>query len=685
MKSLYVYADKKGAGSLVVTLGLMQLLKKRVQKAAFFRPIVLQSDDYDCRFILEHFKLHQSRESSYGFTLQEAEHIIAQHSEEYLYELLIEKYKKLESEYDFVLCEGIYSELFANIVELDINIEIAKNFAAGLVNVINAHNQTKSSLEDSYRLQKESMQKGGVKRIATIFNRVNTPEINELVKLDTMVFAIPENEELAKLGLSDVIENLEIKKLLVSESDYIRKVNKVKVAALGLDNFLAKIEAQDLMIVPGDRSEIVLGLLGAYYSKKYPSISAIVFSNGLEPHPNIQRLIEGLGVISLPLFVVEEDTYTTARKIASIEPKIRLQDKQKISLALGHFAKFVDTNSIEKCIRLTKSDIVTPQMFEYKLFELAKRQKKKIVLPEAHDLRVLQAAEIILNRDIADIVFLARPQEFRRFYEQHGLDLAKAEVVDYTASSFMQRFGEELYKLRRHKGMTLDQALDAVTHVNYFATMMVYMGFADGMVSGATHSTAETVRPALQIIKAKEGVEVVSSIFFMCLPTRVLVFGDCAIVQDPTVSELASIAIESAGNARKFDIEPKVALISYSSGESGHGASVKKVREATELVRQKAPQFAVEGPIQFDAAFDPEVAKRKMPGSKVAGHATVFVFPDLDTGNTTYKAVQRSAGAIAIGPVLQGLKKPVNDLSRGATVKDIVNTIAITAIQAQEK
>ncbi len=685
MKSLYVYADKKGAGSLVVTLGLMQLLKKSVHHAAFFRPIVLESDDYDCHFILEHFNLHQKRETSYGFTLKEAEHIIAQHSEEYLYELLIEKYKRLENEYDFVLCEGIYSDLFANIVELDINIEIAKNFSAGLVNIINAHDQTKSRLEDSFKLQKESIQKGGVKRIATVFNRVNATDIGELVKLDESVFAIPENEELAKLGLSDIIENLHPKKLLFTESDYIRKVGKVKVAALGLDHFLEKIEAQDLMIVPGDRSEIVLGLLGAYYSKKYPSISAIVFSNALKPHPNIQRLIEGLGEISLPLLMVEEDTYTTAQKISSIEPKIRLRDKQKISLALGHFAKYVDTKGIEERIRLSKSEIVTPQMFEYKLFELAKREKKKIVLPEAHDLRVLQAAEIILNRDIADIVFLARPQEFRRFYEQHGLDLSKAEVVDHTASSFLRRFGEELYILRKDKGMTLEHALDVVTHVNYFATMMVQMGYADGMVSGATHSTAETVRPALQIIKAKEGVEVVSSIFFMCLETRVLVFGDCAIVQDPTASELASIAIESAKNAKKFDIEPKVAMISYSSGESGQGKSVEKVREATRLVRQKAPELEVEGPIQFDAAFDPEVAKRKLPNSKVAGHATVFVFPDLDTGNTTYKAVQRSAGAVAIGPVLQGLKKPVNDLSRGATVKDIVNTIAITAIQAQEQ
>ena len=263
MKSLYVYADKKGAGSLVVTLGLMQMLKKRVRRVAFFRPIVLKREDYDCHFILKHFKLHQARETSYGFTLEEAEHIIAQHSEKRLYELLIEKYKKLEREYDFVLCEGIYSDLFANVVELDINIEMAQNFSSPIINIINAKKESKSSLEDSYALQKESMRKGGVERLATIFNRVESLDVNDLLKMDEMIFAIPENPELAKLGLSDVIETLHLKKLHFQESDYIRKIAKVKVAALGLDRFLEKIETQDLIIVPGDRSEIILGVLGA--------------------------------------------------------------------------------------------------------------------------------------------------------------------------------------------------------------------------------------------------------------------------------------------------------------------------------------------------------------------------------------------------------------------------------------
>ncbi len=684
-RSLYVYADKKGAGSLLVTLGLMHILKKSIQKVAFFRPIVVDEKDYDIHFMKEYFGLKMKPRDMWGFTLKEAQHIIATKGEDVLYEELIKKYKRLEAAYGFVLCEGIYSELFANIVELDINIEIAKNLSAAVLTIINAHNASKADVTDSYLLQQESVKKGGIRQIATVINRADKRLLKPLQKLGPALYVIPNSEELEKLSLADIIENLDVEVLRFSTVDNARKVDAVKVAALSLDNFLSKVEQNDLIVVPGDRSEIVLGLLGSFYSQSYPSISGIVFSNSMKPHANILRLIEGLSNFTLPLLVVNEDTYTTAKQIASIEPKIRLQDKQKISLALGMFLKHVPVKEIESRIEMEHDDIVTPQMFEYRLFEMARRKKTKIVLPEAHDIRILQAAEIILNQSIADIVFLANPQEFRRYYEQHGLELSKAEVIDYRASHYIKKFGQRLHELRKHKGMSLEQALDAVTHVNYFATMMVYEGMADGMVSGATHSTAETVRPALQIIKTKPGIEIVSSIFFMCLDTRVLVFGDCAIVQEPTVKELAHIAIAANDNAKRFGIEPKVAMISYASAQSAQGSDVLKVREATRLVKELRPDIMVDGPMQFDAAFDAEVARKKMPDSPVAGEATVYIFPDLNTGNTTYKAVQRSSGAVAIGPILQGLNKPVNDLSRGCLVKDIVNTIAITAIQAQEE
>jgi phosphate acetyltransferase len=315
--------------------------------------------------------------------------------------------------------------------------------------------------------------------------------------------------------------------------------------------------------------------------------------------------------------------------------------------------------------------------------ERARADRRRIVLPEGDDDRILRAASILLARGVADLVILGDVEETRARAASLGLDISAAEVISPTDPDLVQRFAVEYARLRAHKGITLQQAADAVTDVSYFGTMMVHLGLADGMVSGAAHTTAHTIRPSFEIIKTRPGVDVVSSVFLMALADRVLVYGDCAVIPDPTSAQLADIAISSAATARRFGIEPRVAMLSYSTGESGSGADVDKVRQATALVRERAPELLVEGPIQYDAAADAAVAAAKLPGSQVAGRATVFVFPDLNTGNNTYKAVQRSAGAVAMGPVLQGLNKPINDLSRGAQVEDIVNTVAITAIQAQ--
>lgn len=684
-KSLYIYADRKGAGSLIVTLGLMEMLKKNFQKVAFFRPIVLEKEDYDCSFIKEYFHLDIPKEKMYGFTLQEAHHIIATQGESKLYELLIQKQQQLQKEYDFIFCEGIYSELFANIVELDINIEIAKNFSSNVLTLINAKEESLQDIKDTIQLQEESLKKAGITKIATIINRVQPEYIQELTEKQNNIFTIVEHTELTKLSLADIIEHKAIRKFRFSHEDHARKINNIKVAAMSLDNFLEHIEQNDLIIFPADRSEILLGVLGSFYSRNLPSISGIVFSYDLLPHKNILKLIDGLENFSIPIFTTSQDTYTTANIISKIDPKIRTTDKQKISQALGIFSDAVDIATIESKLEVNTNEIITPQMFEYKLFEYAKRSKKTIVLPEAHDPRILRAAEIVLNRDIADIILLSQPNTLHVKTQQLGLDLSKATVIDPSSNIYIEKFANEFYNIRKHKGISYEQAKDTILHVNYFATMMVHMGYADGMVSGATHTTAETVRPALEIIKTKKQDDIVSSIFFMCLDTKVLVFGDCAIVRDPTASQLASIAIAANDNAKKFGIEPKVAMISYSSGESGKGEDVQKVKEATLHVKQRRPDICIDGPIQFDAAFDSEVAKKKLPNSKVAGKATIYIFPDLNTGNTTYKAVQRSSGAVAIGPILQGLKKPINDLSRGCLIKDIINTIAITAIQAQEE
>jgi phosphate acetyltransferase len=305
------------------------------------------------------------------------------------------------------------------------------------------------------------------------------------------------------------------------------------------------------------------------------------------------------------------------------------------------------------------------------------------VLPEGSEERILRAAEILIRRDVADLILLGNSQEISQKISFLGLHLHQVDIIDPMNSELTERFAGIYVELRRHKGMTVERARDTVTDVSYFGTMMVYDGLADGMVSGAIHTTGETIRPAFEIIRTRPGVSIVSSVFLMCLPDKVLIYGDCAVNPNPDAEDLADIAITSSGTAAAFGIEPRVAMLSYSTGASGKGADVEKVREAVRIARARRPDLKLEGPIQYDAAVDASVARSKLPDSEVAGHATVFIFPDLNTGNNTYKAVQRSAGAVAIGPVLQGLNKPVNDLSRGCTVTDIVNTVTITAIQAQ--
>jgi phosphate acetyltransferase len=329
--------------------------------------------------------------------------------------------------------------------------------------------------------------------------------------------------------------------------------------------------------------------------------------------------------------------------------------------------------------------VVTPLMFEYGLLARARERRRHIVLPEGDDDRVLEAAGIVLARGIADLTLLGNEVAVRSRALGLGIDLGRARVISPFADPLRERFAQTYARERAHRGVSVELARDTVTDVSYFGTLMVHEGLADGMVSGASHTTAHTIRPAFELIKTAPGVAVVSSVFLMALADRVLVYGDCAVIPDPTSAQLADIAISAADTARRFGIDPRVAMLSYSTGSSGTGADVEKVRAATELVRERAPELLVEGPIQYDAAADPDVAAAKMPGSPVAGRATVFVFPDLNTGNNTYKAVQRSSNALAIGPVLQGLNKPINDLSRGALVRDIVNTIAITAIQAQSQ
>jgi phosphate acetyltransferase len=427
---------------------------------------------------------------------------------------------------------------------------------------------------------------------------------------------------------------------------------------------------------------VLLATLLANTSGTFPSLAGIVLTGPFPLPDEIDRLIDGLGS-PLPIIATDLGTYETTVRIMNTRGRLAADSQRRYDTALANFERFVDTDELTVRLGVARSTVVTPLMFEYELIDRARSDRRRIVRPEGDDDRVLRAAATVLKRGIADLVILGEPFEVRARAIELGIDIQAAEVLSPFDAVHVQKFAEEYARLRAHKGVTVAQASDTVTDVSYFGTMMVHLGLADGMVSGAAHTTAHTIRPAFEIIKTRPGVSVVSSVFLMALADRVLVYGDCAVIPDPTSEQLADIAISSAATAAQFGIDPRIAMLSYSTGESGSGAEVEKVRDATALVRSRAPELLVEGPIQYDAAADAAVAAAKMPQSEVAGRATVFIFPDLNTGNNTYKAVQRSAGAVAIGPVLQGLNKPINDLSRGALVDDIVNTIAITAIQAQ--
>ncbi len=692
-QSIYVASIEPRSGSLLVSIGIMEMLKGHYEKVAFFRPIIADGckEDESVTFMIEHFDLKIAYDACVGFEAGKYVEAFAQNRQEELLEALIGKVSALHEGYDFVLIEGYPRDAFSHLFDFDINLAIARNLGTAYVPVLNAHEKTTEQILQELQITDEIIRQEGCYHLVSFVNRCNPDTIDQLKekfqkeKPDLNAFFIPEHPQLNRPTLSEIEEHLDTKLLIGDTTDLQRIVHGYKIAAMGAENYLTHINNHDLVIVPGDRSEIIMLSLLSYYGKNHPNIAAIVLSGGIAPHSAIMKLIEDFEERTIPMMLVESDSYRTALKLEQIPPRIVASSTQKITLAKALFDEAVDKEKLRTLFKEQPEEILTPTMFLYRLVEKARSDKQRIVLPESDDDRILRAAEIITHRSIADIILLGDEEKIVRRCKALGIDLNGVQITDPNDAKMQESFAQHFYEMRKKKGLTLGAARDAMTHLSYFATMMVYEGMADGMVSGATHTTADTIRPALQIIKTIPGVKIVSSVFFMCLETRVLVYGDCAVNLDPTAEELAQIAISSADTAQQFGIEPKVAMLSYSTGSSGHGPDVEKVRKATQLVQQMRPELLIEGPIQYDAAIDEEVAKKKLPGSKVAGHATVFIFPDLNTGNNTYKAVQRATGALAIGPVLQGLKLPVNDLSRGCSVEDIVNTVAITAIQAHSK
>lgn len=688
-KSLYLIASQPRSGSLVVSLGLMSILKRKIKKVAFFRPLISKEDkaDDELEFILNYFNLEQKYEEAYGFDIEEYESLLTSGKKAFIIESLIKKFKNLEKKYDFVLCLGINSTKIPYVINTNVN--FAKNFGSPILNIINAKNKNHKEISEEVIIRSQNVKSQGCKHFATIINRASERLYNEFTKsnkkiLDEIpVFCIPNNEELEHPTIAEVKEALNCE--LILGQDLRRSIKKSKLITMSMENAIKTIKDGDLIILSSDRSDALLAAFMASLSKDFQTVAGVLITERAKPDKNIINLIKSFNQSeAFPILYTNKDSYETAINVNKIKAKITLQSKRKIALALGMFDKFIDTKTIEANIQSSQVSSITPAMFEYGLFEKARSDKKTIVLPESEDERVLRACEILLRRDVVNIILLGDENEVLHKIDFLRLDLKNIKIINPLNSPLAKELTDTFYEMRKSKGLKYEAAKDALTNRTYFGTMMVYAGYADGLVSGAITTTAETIRPALQAIKTKPGISVVSSVFFMCLDRRVLVYGDCAVNQDPTAEQLAQIAISSARTAKSFGIEPKVAMLSYSTGDSGSGTEVEKVRLATKLAKEQEPSLLIEGPIQYDAAIDAKVAKTKLPNSKVAGNASVFIFPDLNTGNNTYKAVQRSSNALAIGPVLQGLKKPINDLSRGCLVEDIVNTVVITAIQAQE-
>lgn len=691
-KNLYIAASEAQAGKSLIVLGIMDYLSRRVTKIGFFRPIVKSAEimDNHVRLIHDKFKLEIDYKDMYGLTSDEMYKFIREGENDSIQTMILNKYKKLESKCDFVLIEGSDFKTHLSSYEFDFNIRVANNLGSPIIAVVSGQNKNITEVVDSVQVMKEVLAQENSNQIGTIVNRAkkrDTDSILSVLNKNTsdgdLNFVIPELEMLQKVSIRQISEALKAK-VIYGDTEHMNFiVNDVKVAAMSLDNILKYVTEGTLVITPSDRLDILSALALTLISGNYPKISGLLLTGDFEPNDEFMRLIKGLQKLPINILKVDSDTYTTAMNIDHIEAKLLPENEQRISVALGHFEDYVNSAQLAEKVTIEHSEAVTPLMFEYELFERARSVRKHIVLPEGTDDRILKATDILLRRNVVDITLLGNEEEIFKKASLLRLDISLANIIDPYDNDLAREYASEYYRLRKHKGITKQTALDLMHDVSYLGTMMVYKGHADGMVSGAAHTTQHTIRPAFEFIKTKPGVSIVSSSFLMCMKDRVLVYGDCAVNPNPNAEELADIAISSAETAIKFGIEPRIAMLSYSTGESGKGTDVVKVREATKIVKERRPDLKTAGPIQYDAAIDLTVAEQKMPGSDVAGKATIFIFPDLNTGNNTYKAVQRAANVVAIGPVLQGLNKPVNDLSRGCLVKDIVNTVVITAIQAQ--
>jgi phosphate acetyltransferase len=685
-KNIYITAMGPDSGKSIVALGFMEMLSARLERVGFFRPVVPAGSEPDPQIELmrERYQLEFDYSEMHGPSADTVTGLIAHGSHEEIEKRVLTAYRELEGRCDFVVCEGTDFVGSAPALDFDLNANLANQLDAPVLVVVNALAST--DVVEEVQLARELLARKNCELFGVIVNRVAPADVDNVeIRLapntgQEWVYVMPEHAELAYPGVGEVQAALGARPVFNIDGMLDREVRDVRVAAMSAEHFIEDLVDGTLVVVPADRSDILIACLASALSPSFPAVAGLLLTGGYPLSPTVRALLQSA---PFPVIETDERTHVAAANIPAVRPVLKSTNERRIATALGVFETSVDKVELQMRFMVKRPARMTPTMFEYELIEKAKAARAHVVLPEGEDERVLRAADILLRRGVAALTLLGPVEAVRTRAAALGLDLDGASVVDPLGSPQRERYGAVYHELRKHKGTTEALALDTLGDPTYFGTMMVHLGDADGMVSGAAHTTGDTIRPAFEFVKSRPGVAVVSSVFFMCLSDRVLVYGDCAVNPSPDSAQLADIAISSADTARAFGIEPRIAMLSYSTGDSAKGAQVDAVREAAETVRRLRGDLKVDGPIQYDAAVDAGVAKLKLPDSEVAGSASVFIFPDLDTGNVAYKAVQRSSGAVAIGPVLQGLRRPVNDLSRGCSVTDIVNTVAITAIQAQ--
>ena len=695
-KAVFIATAEPYSGKSIVALGLVNLLLGQARKVGYFKPIIdhdpAERPDPNLDTITRYFKLPLAPADTYAYTRADALRLMEAGGQGELIDHIIRQFKQLEENYDFTVVEGSNFLGAGTAFEFDANVSIAKNLGVPVIIVVSGEGKSTAQAISAVLTLLHGFESREVPVLLVVANRVAPAQVEDVRTLlrsqlppAVLLAVIPEDVNLLHPTMREIQAELG-GQLLFGEAGLGNQVDNYVIGAMQVPNFLNYLKENVLIVTPADRGDIIVCALQANLSASYPRVAGIVLTAGSAPDAPIMRLLEGLPSV-VPILSVPSGTFETTTRVGAIRSRLTADNPKKIQLALSTFERYVEVRALEEKLVSFQPVGLTPHMFQYRLLQWAKRTRRHIVLAEGNDDRILRAAAQLLQQDVVDLTILGNPDEIAASAKRLGISLPAGHLhlVDPVQSEHYAAYVETFYELRKDKGVNHDMARDLLRDVSYFGTMMVHQGHADGMVSGAVHTTQHTIRPALQIIKTKPGVSVVSSVFFMCLPDRVTVFGDCAVNPNPTAEQLAEIAISSAESSLAFGIEPRVAMLSYSSGTSGAGADVDKVRQATALVRQRNPTLKVEGPIQYDAAVDPLVGRQKLPDSEVAGQASVFIFPDLNTGNNTYKAVQRETGALAIGPVLQGLNKPVNDLSRGCTVDDVFNTVVITAIQSQQE